>query len=582
MGNGAWGGAPRPPEAYPHMTEPAASKRPRCIVIPAVKKSAVIPDQLVKKLAGKTLIDRALETAKKTASGDDIVVITDSDEIRLICMRAGVRYDYNPAHAIRSLDIVASLREALERLADQYDRIVIYRASSPLITAEDIEDAWGRFLKAGSDCLVTVKSVRHRLWEERGGTIDALLFNDEEQTAYVETKALFMLQSSVFNGRTHRALRTVPYFLHDRGIEINSYQDWWLCEKILQSRHIVFVVAGYPAIGFGHVYRCLMLANEIADHRVTFLCTQDSEAGATQVAARDYHTRIQQTGDLAADVLRLRPDLVVNDILNTEAPYIAALKERGVPVANFEDEGPGAALADLVVNALYEEGKTADPRFLYGYKHFCLRDEFLNARQNIFRPKARRMLVTFGGTDHSDYTGKTLEALFPSCAERGVEIAVVTGPGYAHKERLTAQVAACNALLSAPLVTFTHATNVMSRMMEDVDFAVCSAGRTVYELAHMRIPAIVLSHHAREDMHTFARPRNGFGYLGVQSDYHAQDVRAAFFRMLDPDYRHEMFQRMSRFDFRKNKAQVVRRILALLDEGQKEMPPREDGRAESA
>ena len=43
----------------------------RCIIIPAIKKNAVIPDQLVKKLAGVTLIERAIETARAVAQGKE-------------------------------------------------------------------------------------------------------------------------------------------------------------------------------------------------------------------------------------------------------------------------------------------------------------------------------------------------------------------------------------------------------------------------------------------------------------------------------------------------------------------------------
>jgi spore coat polysaccharide biosynthesis predicted glycosyltransferase SpsG len=358
------------------------------------------------------------------------------------------------------------------------------------------------------------------------------------------------------------ALAATPYFLHDRGIEITSYLDWWVCEKILQSRHIVFVVAGYPAIGMGHIYRALMLAHEIADHRVTFLCTRQSELAASNIAARDYRTRMQSSDDLAADVLRLRPDLVVNDLLNTDAGYMAALKERGVAVVNFEDEGPGAALADLVVNALYGKRVGKDGRLLCGYKNFCLRDEFRNARRNGFRPLARRALITFGGTDSSDFTRKTLDAVLPLCRERGIGIRVVAGPGYAHKEALGDHVADLRG--QGVDVSFTYATNVMSGEMEEVDLAVCSAGRTVYELAHMRIPAVVLAHHAREDMHTFARPRNGFVYLGVMGEYRAGAVRRAFSSLLEGERRAVLYRRLSRFDFSGNKARVVAAILALL------------------
>ena len=538
-----------------------AARRERCVVIPAIKKNAVIPDQLVKKLAGKTLIQRALDTALAVAPGRDILVVTDSDEIRLICERAGVGCEYNPAHTIKSLDIVSALRPVLERLAGEYERLVIYRASSPLVTAPDIEDAYSRFVREKSDCLVTVKSLKYRLWEEKGSDIDALLFNEEERTAYVETRALFMLRAEALD--RHGGLKTTPCFLHDRGIEITSYLDWWVCEKILQSRHIVFVVAGYPAIGMGHVFRALMLAHEIADHRDTFLCTRESELAAANIAARDYRTKVQADGDdLAEAVLRLRPDLVVNDILNTEKKYVAALKRAGAAVVNFEDEGEGAALADMVVNALYERRADADGRFFCGYRNFCLRDEFISARRNEFRPNVRRVLVTFGGTDDSDFTRKTLDAIFPLCRERGIRVTVVAGPGYAHKEALAARVGELNG--ESSLISFTHATNVMSREMEDADLAVCSAGRTVYELAHMRIPAIVLAHHAREDMHTFARPRNGFVYLGIMKDYRAEAVRRAFASLLDGERRAVLYRRMSRFDFSANKARIVGRILGLL------------------
>lgn len=531
----------------------------RCIVIPAVKKNAVIPDQLVKRLAGVTLIQRAINTARALAPGDDIVVVTDSQEISLICERNGVRALCNPSLHLASLDIVRELRDALATLSGDYKHIIIYRASCPLLTSDDMEDAYATFVREGADCLVTVKSVRHRVWEKRNGGLDALLSQDEaEPSLYVESKALVILDASAL--ASGLPARVVPYFLNDRAIEINSYQDWWICEKLLMRKHIVFVVAGYPAIGMGHIYRALMLAHEVSDHKITFLCTRESELATTNIAARDYRTRVQEHADLATDVLALKPDVVVNDILNTDAEYMQRLKDAGIHAVNFEDEGPGARLADLVVNALYEE-KIPDPRFLYGHRFFCLRDEFLNGERNPFREEMRRVLITFGGTDDSDFSRQTLDAIEPLCRERGIAIRLVAGPGYAHKDAMLAHVEA----LGSPLVEFTYATNVMSRMMEGTDLAICSAGRTVYELAHMRVPAMVMAHHEREASHTFARARNGFAYLGVMHHYNADKVRRIFLSLLDNANRKRLYDRLARYDFTRNKAGVVRRILALLD-----------------
>ncbi len=535
----------------------------RCIIIPAVKKNAVIPDQLVKKLAGKTLIARALETACKVLPCADVLVVTDSDEIRLICDRAGVRSHFDPAFGITSSNIVAALRPMLEAEAAAYNDLIIYRPSSPLITTQDIEEAYAAFRSGNNPCLTTVTSMRRRLWRERRPLLRG---DDADDTAHVETKGLFILTgSALFDPEPAEGFGVTPYFLSERGIEINGYLDWWVCEKILQSRHIVFAAAGYPAIGMGHIYRTLMLAHEIADHRVTFVCTRESELAVANIAARDYRTTIQGDEPLWETVLSRKPDLVINDLLNTETDYIRNLKDYGIPVVNFEDEGPGSALADLVVNALYED-KNADPRMLNGHKYFCLRDEFVQAARNPFRETPRRILITFGGTDDSDFTRQTLETLLPLCRERNITLSVVAGPGYAHKDALGQRLEALRAE-GGPEISYTHATNVMSGVMEGCDLAVCSAGRTVYELAHMRIPSVVLAHHSREDMHTFARAKNGFIYLGVQHPFRAASVRKAVERLLEPGRRREYHARMTRRDFTRNKAGVMRRILALLPSG---------------
>lgn len=543
-----------------HTTPPTGHRR--CIVIPAIKKRAVIPDQLVKRMAGETLIERAIQTARGVVPGEDVIVVTDSQEISLICERAGVRYHYNAAFNITSLDIVRGLREVLLEEATRYDQVIIYRASCPLITWVDIDDAWRQFMVSDADCLITVKSVRQRVWSQRGDTLDALLEGEENDTPiYIESKSLVILDAASL--RRGEIKRTVPYFLNDRAIEINSYQDWWICERLLSRRHVVFVVAGYPAIGMGHIYRALMLAHEIAEHKITFLCTRESELAVSSIAARDYRTLMQQSDDLAAEVLALAPDLVINDILNTDEAYMRPLVTAGVRTVNFEDEGPGSLLADLVINALYEE-KRNDPRFCHGSRYFCLRDEFAGACRNTFRPEVRTVLITFGGTDTRDMARRTLDCIEPLCRQRGITIRVVAGPGYAHKDAMEARVAELHQS-GNPLVEFTYITNVMSRMMEEADLAICSAGRTVYELAHMRVPAMVLAHHEREARHTFARAHNGFAYLGLMDKLSDDKLLSVFTRLLEAEPRKRLFDRLDRFTFAKNKSHVIKLMLALLE-----------------
>ena len=550
----------------------------RCIVIPAIKKNAVIPDQLVKKLAGVTLMERAIHTARAVAPGEDIVVLTDSQEISLICERTGVGFHWNKDLRFTSLDIVAEMRDLLGDLARRYEHCIILRASCPLLTWVDVEDAWKKYLEAGADSLVTVKSVRQRIWNVRGDSLERLLdcATGEadacgEEQFLVESRALIILRLALLRetpqvvsgpGRAPepRPNKVIPYFLNERAIEIQGYQDWWICERLLRRRHVVFVVAGYPAIGMGHVFRALMLAHEITSHKITFVCTRESELAVESIARKDYRIVRQGHEDLADTVLAQRPDLVVNDFLNTGAAYMERLRAGGARCVNFEDEGPGAALANLVVNALYESGRTTE-RLRCGADYFCLRDEFVDARRNPLRPDVRTVLLTFGGTDQRDCSRRILDIIEPICRAYGISVRLVAGPGYAHKEAMEAHLRK----LENPLVEFTWATNVMSRMMEGADLAICSAGRTVYELAHMRVPGMVLAHHEREARHTFARPRNGFAFVGLMDRVDDVKIRNVFLAMLKQARRARFWERQNRLDFTANKTRVVGLMLDLLD-----------------
>lgn len=539
--------------------------RERCVIIPAVKKNAVIPDQLVKKLAGETLIGRAIATARMLTGGADIYVLTDSQEIALICERAGVQYRLNSRLKFRSLNIVAEMREILSELAEEYEHCLIVRASCPLITAADVEDAWTRYLESGCDSLVTVKSVQQRVWSVQGRNLARLLDEElGEREVVVESRALIILRSAALQqalaaGHSAPMDNVVPYFLNDRAIEIQSYQDWWICEHLLRRRHIVFVVAGWPAIGMGHIYRALMLAHDIMDHKISFVCTRESELAVESIARRDYHSTTQGDEDLAETVLKLKPDLVINDILNTDAEYMGALKAAGVRCINFEDEGEGSGLADLVINAVYDASCTT-PTCLCGPDWFCLRDEFLHAARNVFRPEVKTLLITFGGTDQCDCTRRVLDIVEPICRERGIAIRVVAGPGYVHRYGMEAHIRE----LGNPDITFTWATNVMSRMMEGADLCLCAAGRTTYELAHMRVPAMVLATHERETRHAFARPCNGFVFLGLMDKVQDQRIRRTFLAMLGEGNRRRFHARMNALDFTGNKARVLSLMMDML------------------
>ena len=81
----------------------------KAVIIPAVKKNVAFCDDLVKKLAGRTLIDRSVQRAKEITGKENIYVVTDSQEIRLFCQRKGIHYFFEKSLKLNPSAIAKSL-----------------------------------------------------------------------------------------------------------------------------------------------------------------------------------------------------------------------------------------------------------------------------------------------------------------------------------------------------------------------------------------------------------------------------------------------------------------------------------------
>ena len=540
-----------------------------CVVIPAVKKNVAFNDDLVKKLGGASLIQRAIDKAL-ALEPHAVHVVTDSEEIRLVCERNGVHSHFDPALRLANGAPAPGhpagapalrLRDYLARAAQGLRGVMVVHPYAPMVGPATLREAWRRFRRERCDALISMKKERHRLFSPHAAGLRDLLHEGRLREAFTEARAFQVLRPEMVRGALKRP-RLKPYLLDDDEIVIESYRDWWICEKLLARKRIVFRVIGDKRVGMGHIHRTLTLAHEITDHEIIFVCDERNSVAVHKLASYDYRLEVFPARRIEAGIVALKPDLVVHDMLDTERGYVRRLRARGIRVAGFEDFGGGAAEADLTINELFDQPVIPGERIRWGQRYYFVRDEFDSAAAHRFKRKVGGLLITFGGVDSSDFTRKALCAVAPYCAARGIRVHVVTGEGYAHR-------AALLALLRRPEfahVEYTNATGVMSSIMEQAEIAICSNGRTVYELAHMNVPAIVIAHHARENTHRFARAANGFVNLGL---YRAARTERRLLRALrrlveDNSHRRALFERIRRFSFRGNKRRVVRLVLGLL------------------
>lgn len=319
---------------------------------------------------------------------------------------------------------------------------------------------------------------------------------------------------------------------------------------------MVFRVIGNNVVGMGHIYRSLSLAHGMVNQDILFVCDVGSEPVVKSLVGSAYWLGVYDTENIADKIISLNPDLVINDVLNTEKNYVEYLRKEEIVVVNFEDLGSGASVTDLTVNELYDYSILSGNNILWGYEHFFVREEFEKARPNNFRDTVSHVILTFGGTDQHDLSRIVYERIKEICRKYQIFIRIVTGPGYrgfTHLDKMVSETSG---------VSLTHATGVISNLMENADVAITSNGRTVYELAHMNIPGIVIPQHEREETHSFARKQNGFikleRYVQGMSLEKVPELLEKL--IISNEFRYTLFSRLERFCFIENKQRLLDRI----------------------
>ena len=536
------------------------------VVIPARGGSKAIPRKNLRALAGRPLIAYAIETALSSRHPVDVVVTSDDEEILNVAGKLGAathRRDPSLATDGATLDevVAGTLADIEGEQGRSYELIVTLQPTSPLLAAATLDEAIDRLIAEPElDTILTAVDDTHLTWSKRGGTFEpnyARRVNRQELApVYRETGGLIACRASTLAGGSRIGPRTTLLVVSGaEAIDIDTREDWALAEWSLSHHDILFVVAGDSEIGLGHAYNVMTIANEMVTHRVRFLVTSGSALARDVLAARHYEVHRQQTGDLVGEILQFRPDAVVNDRLDTPADEIQRLRAAGITVINFEDLGPGAAEADLVVNAIYPE-RDELPNHYFGARYFCLRTEFALTTPRPVTAEVRRVLVTFGGVDPNNLTRLVVEAIHDECAARGIELSVVAGRGYREADSLA----------TFSDVAVDREVVDMADRIRAADLAFTSAGRTIFEIASLGTPAMVLAQNEREMTHLFASAEHGFCHLGLGSTVDRDRIRAAFVELVDdPARRRHMQEAMLDNEVRTGTATVVRLIEETLE-----------------
>ncbi len=505
-------------------------------VIPARGGSKGIPRKNVRLLAGNPLISYSIENCLGSSYIDQVVVSTEDDEISHIAEITGAEVLIRPARLAGDevpLDPVVdyTVREFEKVKNREYGIVLTIQPTSPLLSPLTIDRGLERFADNQVDTMLTVVNRPHLSWTEKGGEyIPRYRKRVNRQYLppnYVETGGMMITRRECITSQSRFGEKVDLLEIPEReAVDIDDVTDLWVAEKYLTRKKILIRVDGYREIGLGHIYRTLLLANRLIDHQLLFVSRKEHRMGIDLIREKNYPVREFGSDSEFMDIVdQFSPHIIINDILDTTNEYMERLKEADCFTVNFEDMGEGAKYADIVINALYEEKYLLDNHY-WGKDYYCLREEFHYAGRNRLRPEVEKILITFGGTDSHDYTGRIISLIAGLGLK--VKVVVILGLGYPRVEELKREMEGMDIDID-----IRQNVNRISRYMKDADIAFTSAGRTVYELAAMGTPTVVLAQNNRELRHTFAGSENGIINLKLGYQVPDEEIEDTLMRLIN-------------------------------------------------
>jgi CMP-N,N'-diacetyllegionaminic acid synthase len=221
--------------------------------IPARGGSKGLPGKNIKNLGGKPLIVRTIEAAKNAILKGDVVVSTDSEEIASVAKNAGAIVPFlRPAHLAAdetpTMDVLFHFLELEKKKNNNYELIILLQPTSPLRTAEDINNAYALLKERNAPAVVSVcECDHHPLWSnELPENLSMKNFMRPEVRGknrqqlpkyYMLNGAIYIAQTDYLQKhKTFIADETIASIMpKERSVDIDSEADFVLAEYFISK-----------------------------------------------------------------------------------------------------------------------------------------------------------------------------------------------------------------------------------------------------------------------------------------------------------------------------------------------------------
>ena len=483
-------------------------------VIPARAGSKGIPNKNIRIINGHPLVYYSIKNALNSKYITDVVISTDSPEVRIIASQMGVRCKWRDESLCGdtvTLDTV--VYDAIPQ-NEPWDYIVTMQPTSPTLKVSTLDAAIAYSIENNLDTCISVVNKPHLSWKEENGkkvpNYEKRLNRQYLPANYLETGAFVVSKFNVVSSVTRIGAKVDVFELSEQeAVDIDTFSDLRVAAMALNTQKIAIYVNGNNKRGIGHIYRALEIADEFYVKPDIYFDINQTDP---KVFGKTTHQLkpVDGIAELYEICKREQYDIFINDILTTSIDYMIGLKSciPNAKIVNFEDDGEGIQKADLVFNALYHD--TDFSQVYAGEKYYICGKTFMFYEPIKVKKEVKRVFISFGGADPQNYSDRLLE-MIKKPEYNQYHFVVVLGRAKHNVESLMKYNKYDNieVLFDVPN---------MPELMSSCDVGVTSRGRTGYELAILGIPSIAMAQNHREEKHGFVCNENGFSYIGLNPD----------------------------------------------------------------
>lgn len=483
-------------------------------VIPARAGSKGIPNKNIRIIGGHPLIYYSIKNALSSKLITDVIVTTDSPEVRIIAQQAGAQYKWRDESLCGdSITLDSVIADAIP-MDKEYDYIVTMQPTSPTLQVRTLDAAIQYTIDHDLDTCISAINSPHLSWGEKDGkkvpNYKERLNRQYLPPCYLETGAFVISKRNVVTPKSRIGNRIDIFEVSEKeAVDVDTFEDLKSVASLLEEEKVAIYVNGNNKRGIGHIYRALEIADEFYVKPDIYYDTNQTDV---KVFGRTTHNLIPVNGiaELYNICKEKQYTIFINDVLTTSLDYMIGLRSvlPNAKIVNFEDDGEGIIKADLVFNALYHDEEY--PQIKAGEKYYICGKTFTYYEPIKIKEKVERIFIAFGGADPQNYSDRLLN-IVSKPDYRDYHFIVVLGRAKHNVEQLLEYNKYEN-------IEVLYDVSNMPELMTSCDIAYTSRGRTGYELALLGIPSIAMAQNKREEKHGFVCNENGFDYIGLNPD----------------------------------------------------------------